>query len=85
MEYTEKEMELARAYNRGHYNDVQFNYLVVQNRLDKKRMEELLESLGYNEPMAVIAKFVILCMMLHFGVCFFYSVATIWLPNLPKI
>lgn len=74
MEISEKEMELARKYLGREYTEVQFNYLLVQNGIDKKRMESLLEHLSYQEPMVIAAKLMLIYIMIHFGFCLAYSI-----------
>jgi hypothetical protein len=73
-EYTDDEKELARQYLSGRYTEVQFNYVVVQSGLNKHRMEELLEKISRNEPMAVAAKVVVGMMMFHFLACTIYAI-----------
>jgi len=75
MDASEKELELAKKYLGREYTEVQFNYLLVQNGIDKKRMESILEYISYNEPMAVAAKLMLMYIMLHFGFCLAYSIA----------
>jgi hypothetical protein len=75
MNASEKEMELARKYLGREYTEVQFNYLLVQNGIDKKRMESILEYMSYSEPMVIAAKLMLLYIMIHFGFCLAYSIA----------
>lgn len=75
METSEKELELARKYLGQEYTEVQFNYLLVQNGIDKKKMESLLEHLSYREPMAIVVKLMLIYIMIHFGFCLAYSIA----------
>jgi hypothetical protein len=75
MNASEKEMELARKYLGREYTEVQFNYLLVQNGIDKKRMESILEYMSYSEPMVIAAKLMLLYIMIHFGLCLAYSIA----------
>lgn len=75
MNASEKEMELARKYLGREYTEVQFNYLLVQNGIDKKKMESILEYMSYSEPMVVAAKLMLLYIMIHFGFCLAYSIA----------
>lgn len=75
MDASEKELELARKYLGREYTEVQFNYLLAQNGIDKKRMESLLEHLSYQEPMAVAAKLMLMYIMIHFAACLAYSIA----------
>jgi hypothetical protein len=75
MDASEKELELAKKYLGREYTEVQFNYLLVQNGIDKKRMESILEYISYNEPMVVAAKLMLLYIMIHFGFCLAYSIA----------
>lgn len=74
MNISEKEFELARKYLNHECTDVQFNYLLVQNGIDKKRMESVLEHLAYQEPMAIVVKLMLLYIMIHFGFCLVYSI-----------
>jgi hypothetical protein len=74
MDYTDDEIELAHKHLNGECSEVQFNYLVVQNGMDKKKMQELLARLGTHDPLATASKFLIFCMMLHFAMCFTYAV-----------
>lgn len=75
--FSEKEMELARAYLLGQYNDIQFNYLAHQMGMDKEKSEMLLEKISYSEPLACFAKVILIMMMLHFLVCFAQAVASV--------
>ena len=75
MQTTEKEMELARAYNQGLYTEVQFNYLVVQNRMDKQKMQDLMETISYRDPLVRAAKVLLAFMMIHFLACLFYAIS----------
>jgi hypothetical protein len=47
----------------------------VQNGIDKKRMESILEYMSYSEPMVIAAKLMLLYIMIHFGFCLAYSIA----------
>lgn len=71
--HTEKELELAKRYMDGECNDIQFNYIITTEKLDKNRIELLIEQLSYNGPMASIAKMMLLYIMFHFVFCFVYS------------
>ena len=73
--YTEKEIEIAKSHLSGRYNEVQFNYVLVQNGLDKHRMEGLLEKISRNEPLVAAAKVVLGMMMFHFLACTVYAIA----------
>lgn len=74
MQYTEDEADLARKHMSGEYTETQFNYLVNQYGMDKKKMLDLMDYLHAADPLATAAKFLILCMMLHFAMCFLYAV-----------
>jgi hypothetical protein len=76
MDISEKELELAKKYLGREYTEVQFNYLLVQNEIDKKRMESILEQMAYSEPMVVVTKLMLAYIMIHFGFCLAYSIAT---------
>jgi len=72
---SEKELHLAKKYLGREYTEVQFNYLLVQNGIDKKRMESILEYMAHGEPMVVAAKLVLMYIIIHFGFCLAYSIA----------
>ena len=74
MDYTSQEYELAKKYKDGEYTEVQFNYLICQNSMDKEKMRNLVDYIHTHEPMMVAAKFLILCMMTHFAMCFIYAI-----------
>jgi hypothetical protein len=74
MEYTEDELALARKHMSGECTEVQFNYLIHQGGMDKKKMQNLVSFLEKADPLATAAKFIVLCMMLHFAMCFIYAV-----------
>ena len=71
--HTEKELELAKKYLDGDCNDIQFNYIITTEKLDRNRIERLMEQINYNGPMAAVAKMMLLYIMLHFIFCFVYS------------
>lgn len=73
MNFTEKELDLAKKYINKELTDVQFNYICFQNHIDKKRIDEVVEYLSYQEPFAMVCKFLIFYMLLHFFLCFLYS------------
>ena len=75
--YTQSEIELAKKYISGDCTDVQFNYLVVQNKLNKKRMKRLVDIIRTTEPFYVFCKLLLLFMFFHFLLCFLYSVFAI--------
>ena len=72
---SEKELQLAKKYLGREYTEVQFNYLLVQNGIDKNRRESILEYMSYSEPMVVAAKLVLMYIIIHFGFCLAYSIA----------
>lgn len=74
-DYTDEEMELAREYLRGHYTEVQLNYLAHSCGSDRNRMESLLEKMSYQDPMIVASKVLIGMMMFHFLACAIYAMA----------
>jgi hypothetical protein len=74
MQYTDDEADLARKHMRGEYTETQFNYLVHQYGMDKKKMMDLMDYLNTSDPLSTAAKFIVLCMMLHFAMCFVYAV-----------
>jgi len=76
MHYTEKEIELARRYMNGDCNDLQLNYIIATEHMDRDRMEELVDRLSYKEPMENAAKFALACMMVHLTACVVLSIAS---------
>lgn len=74
MSATEKEMDLAKRYVDGDCNEVQFNYLVHSQGLDRERVERLVDELSYNLPMARAAKLMLLYMAFNFLFCLFCSI-----------
>jgi hypothetical protein len=76
-EYTEEEIDLARAYNLGHYNEVQLNYLANQIGSKKERMYDLLDKMSYSDPFVAFAKTILIMIMLHFFACTVYAIASI--------
>jgi len=73
--YTEKEIDLARRYMDGDCNEIQLNYLINTQNLDRSRIEELVSRMSYAEPMALAAKTVLAMMIVHFVLCLAYSLA----------
>ena len=71
MQYSET--ELVRRYISGDFTDVQLNYLIIQNKLDKSRVQNLIEQAKKFEPFIVASKVIIGTMMFHFLMCFLYS------------
>jgi hypothetical protein len=69
MAATEKERDLAIRYLRGEYTEVQMNYLAHQCGSDRERMDEILDKISTEMPLATAAKFILLCMLLHFVAC----------------
>jgi len=49
MDYSSKEIELATKYSLGEINDIQLNFLAVQNETEKYRIQELAQSLQKTE------------------------------------
>jgi hypothetical protein len=70
---TEKEREIALRYISGEYTEVQMNYLAHQCGSDRERMDEILDKISTEMPLAAAAKFILLCMFLHFVACTAYS------------
>lgn len=73
MQFEEKEIELARAYLNGELTDVQFNYRLVQNNIDKKRIEILLEEISRYDPISTIVKLLLIYILFNFIFCIFCS------------
>jgi hypothetical protein len=74
MQHTEEELELAKKYTRGEYTEVQFNYLIFKNNLDKNKMHELVLYIEGLEPVTtIIIKLLLAYMGFHFLFCIAYS------------
>jgi hypothetical protein len=74
MENADIEYNLAKRYVSGDCTDVQLNYLICQNKLDKIRVHQIVKQLEYTSPMANTCKFLVLCMMGHFFLCLIYAI-----------
>ena len=74
--YTEKELELAKRYMHGDCNDLQFNYIITTEHMDRDRLEELVDRLSYKEPMENAAKVLLAFMMVHLMACVVISIAS---------
>lgn len=72
--YTQSEIDLAKRYISGDYTDVQFNYLIIQNKFNKKKMKRLANYIKTTEPFYVFSKLIIIFMILHYLFYFLYSV-----------
>lgn len=77
MEATEEETELASRYLRGEYNEVQFNYMTHQCGSSRDRMEEILEMISFRTPLLNAARFILICMLVHFLFCLAHSFASL--------
>jgi hypothetical protein len=75
--FTDLEIELAKKYISGDYTDVQFNYWIIQNNFNKKRMKRLVDMIKTTEPFYVFCKLLLIFMFFHFLFCFLYSVFTV--------
>lgn len=73
--HTEKELELAKRYLEGDCNEIQFNYIIATEKLDRNRVERLVEQINYNGPMASFAKMMLIYIMIHFAFCLIYSLS----------
>lgn len=78
MEATDRELEIAENYLRGEYTEVQFNYLVHQCGSTKERMDSILEEVSTRTPIVNAAKFLLVCIAIHFLICTAYSLATFY-------
>ena len=74
MQYTDKEIDLAKKYLIGEYTDVQFNYLMYQNNIDKNKMNNLINYLESISPIATMCKLLLALLFFHFISCFFYFI-----------
>jgi hypothetical protein len=75
MHHTEKELSIARRYRHGECNDVQLNYLISTERLDRCRMEKLIATMENMDPFVAFAKVLLIYIMIHFAACVVYSLA----------
>lgn len=66
-------MELARRYMQGDCNEIQFNYIISTEKLDRSSVEELIEKFSYHDPVSTVAKLMIAYIMLHFASCLIYT------------
>jgi len=73
MYHTEKELGIARRYQQGDCNDVQLNYLISTEKLDRDRMEKLIATMGNMDPFVAFAKVALIYIMVHFAACVAYS------------
>jgi hypothetical protein len=71
MDYDQKELEIAQKYMRGELTDVQFNYLLVQNKIDEEKIQDLISHLSYFEPIATISIVFLVFIISHFVFCLF--------------
>jgi len=73
MNPTPREQEIARRYLYGECSELQLNYLVHTEKLDRSRIEGLIEHACYRTPLATAAKFLLTCVFAHFLVCLAYA------------
>lgn len=71
--YTEKELKLAKRYLGGDCNDLQMNYIIQTENLNRGRVEGLISALSIGEPMIAFAKVMLAFMLLHFTACLLYA------------
>lgn len=69
MEYTEKEISLAKRYMKGDCNEVQFNYLVHSENVRRERVEQLIEELAHRLPIAGVVKMLLIYMLINLLFC----------------
>lgn len=74
MKYNDLEYDIIKKYYDGEYNDIQFNYWIHYYKLDKKRIEDLVECMYYVEPLSRIKKFLILLLLVYFLLYFWHPV-----------
>jgi hypothetical protein len=46
VEYSTKELELAFKYNSGELNDIQLNFLLIQNNISFEKIEEIITKIN---------------------------------------
>lgn len=74
MTHAEKEMDLAKRYLDGDCNEIQFNYMLQAQGLDRERVERLVDELAYSLPLARAAKIMLLYIMFMSLFCLFCSI-----------
>jgi len=73
MKYSEKELELAKKYVNGDYNEIQLNYIISTNNLNKKNVDLLISFCRTYAPFATFCWVVVLFYIFHLVFCFMYS------------
>lgn len=74
--YSEKELSLAERYINGECNDIQYNYIVSTEGMDRNRLDELIKEMSYHSPLLVSAKILLLFIVFNFFFCLLYSVVS---------
>lgn len=64
MKTTEK--ELIKKYIQNEYNDVQLNYIMVQNKFDKNKIYKLIELQKITEPFYAACKVLLGFIIFHY-------------------
>lgn len=73
MDFTDREMDVARRCLNGDLNETQINYIAHTEGIDRKKLERLVDDLAYRVPMAAVVKIMLAYMMFNFLFCLFYS------------
>jgi hypothetical protein len=75
--YSEKEIRLAKRYLEGDCNEIQMNYIISTEKLDRSNVDRLISTLSIGDPMIAFAKVILVFMVMHFFVCLFCALQTI--------
>lgn len=78
MDFSDREIEVARRCLEGDLNETQVNYIITTEKMDRERIDGLMDNLAYSVPMASAAKFIILYIIFNFVFCIFFSLLQIW-------
>lgn len=57
MEFTDKEAEIASRYMAGEYTEVQLNWILHENKMDRERLDAISDWMAYAHPAARAVKF----------------------------
>jgi len=73
MDYSDLELSIAKRYASNDLTSVQFNYLLFQHKLDRRRVKQLAKQIKYTEPYYLVVKLMVFFMIIHFLFCLLYS------------
>lgn len=66
VDYSDKEVELAFKYLFGEINDIQLNFLAVQNNIDENRIIEICKKLRFSEKIFKLSVYAIIFLIVYF-------------------